>query len=167
MLDLAMLANECQQHFQTEVVRALIDIESSEQPLAVAVIGIDNFFQPSSLTNGIKMLNSLDKRGIKYSAGLMQVTKDNFKTYKLTNYSVFEPCENIRAGTEIFYDCFSRSKKMYPKNTLLENYRNSASCYYTGNFKSGYVLPKNKPYVTRFEESLNKWIKRKKNVYQY
>ncbi|ELI5720904.1 transglycosylase SLT domain-containing protein [Vibrio fluvialis] len=160
MLDIGLLAVECQQVVQTEVVRALIDVESNSNPLAVAVIGFDRFFQPSSLTMGNKMLNSLEKRGIKYSAGLMQITKDNFEAYGLDNYSVFNPCKNIRVGADIFHNCLMRSIKKYGEEDKTRNYRNAASCYFSGNFRTGYVLPKNKPYVDRFEEKLNQWLLR-------
>ncbi|MCG6230255.1 transglycosylase SLT domain-containing protein [Vibrio furnissii] len=162
MLDIGLLAAECQQVVQTEVVRALIDVESNGNPLAVAVIGFDRFFQPSSLTMGNKMLNSLEKRGIKYSAGLMQITKDNFAAYELDNYSVFNPCVNIKVGADIYHSCLLRSIKQFGEQNITRNYKNAASCYFSGNFKTGYVLPKNKPYVERFEEKLNQWLLRNK-----
>lgn len=162
MVSLETLVTQCQQEMPIAVVRAVINIESSGNPLSVGVVGFHHFFQPDSVLMGANMLQSLNKRGISCSAGLMQINTRNFSQYHLTNFSVFNPCENIRVGTEILFRCYKKSVRKYGNNGLIKNYLNAASCYYSGNFKSGYHLPRNKPYVVRFKESLIKFSNKEK-----
>lgn len=133
------------------VADTLIRIESSGRPLAVAVVGEPSFFQPKTKHQAIRMTNALKHLGYRYSAGLMQISSGNFESYSLNNENVFEPCTNIHAGLSIFRRCYSRSQRAFPNIAELQNLKNAASCYYSGNFTTGFKLPRqNGSYVERF-----------------
>lgn len=84
----------------------------------------------------------LERNGYNYSVGLAQVNKHNFAKYGLTLDTAFEACPNLHAGGEILTDCFLRANRVRQDEQAA--LRDAFSCYYSGNFitgyKQGYVL---------------------------
>jgi type IV secretion system protein VirB1 len=113
--------------------------ESQFNPYAIGVVGGRLERQPRNLSEAVATAKVLEKQGYNFSVGLMQVNKKNFKRYGLTIDTAFQSCENIKAGAAILQDCFERasiqpSRMGQPQAAL----RDAFSCYYSGNFKTGY-----------------------------
>lgn len=121
-------------HEQT--IHALVKTESSFNPYAIGIVGARLARQPRSLSEAIATVENLEKLGYNYSVSYGQVNKHNFSKYGLTYKTAFDPCKNLRASGMILKDCFDRAMKRFnePQRALLSAF----SCYYSGNFSTGF-----------------------------
>jgi type IV secretion system protein VirB1 len=139
MLDALLLAQHCASQVHPNTVIRVIRAESQFNPYAIGVVGGRLERQPRNLSEAVATAKELEKQGYNFSVGLMQVNKKNFQRYGLTIDTAFQSCENIKAGAAILQDCFERasiqpSRTGQPQAAL----RDAFSCYYSGNFKTGY-----------------------------
>lgn len=112
-------------------------VESSFNPYAIGVVGGRLDRQPRSLDEALATVKWLEDNGYNYSVGLLQVNKTNLAKYGLTVQTAFEACPNVRAGGEILKECYVRALKSR-KGDEQAALRDSFSCYYSGNFITGY-----------------------------
>ena len=123
-------------------MRRIVQVESAFNPWAIGVVGGRLERQPSNREEAIATAEWLERNGYNYSVGLAQVNKTNFARYGLTPQTAFEACPNLHAGGEILKDCFIRANKT--RGDEQAALRDAFSCYYSGNFitgyKQGYVL---------------------------
>ncbi|WP_424196748.1 lytic transglycosylase domain-containing protein (plasmid) [Ampullimonas aquatilis] len=138
MIDFAALSMQCAPDVHVDTMRRIVHVESSFNPYAIGVVGGRLQRQPKSLDEALATAKSLDEQGFNFSVGAAQVNKYNLEKYGLTMNSAFDPCANLRAGSEILKDCYLRAyKSSKNEQTAL---RDSFSCYYSGNFTAGYKL---------------------------
>lgn len=141
---------ECGSPVHPEIVNAIIKTESGKNPFVIANVTDSESYVLESKEEAIEKANELAADGKKYSAGLMQIDSDNFPTYKITNDKIFDYCQNIKIGADIFKKCYALSKK---DNEISNDHHldKALSCYYSGNFKRGFVEEgsKKQSYVTR------------------
>lgn len=136
MLDVFTLAQECAPGVHADTIRRIVSVESSGNPYAIGVVGGRLDRQPRTLDEALATMRWLKANGYNFSVGLAQVNKNNFKRYGLSEETAFEPCQNLRAGGAILKECYVRAlKKGVDEQTAL---RNAFSCYYSGNFLTGY-----------------------------
>ncbi|NDO82816.1 conjugal transfer protein TraB [Citrobacter sp. NCU1] len=136
-------------------INALIETESGKNPYAVANVSDNESRQFKSREEAIKYVNTLDRQGKNYSAGLMQINSKNFQSYGLDNNTVFDVCKNIQIGAKILTENFERQQGGSDQKKI----RNALSRYYSGNDKRGYVKEFNydgKSYVERVEQKAYK-----------
>jgi len=132
------LAQNCASEIHQDTLRRIVNVESSFNPFAIGVVGGRLERQPKNREEAIVTAQWLENNGFNYSVGLAQVNKKNFRQYGLTLQTAFETCPNLHAGGEILKDCFSRAKKN--NRSEQEALRDAFSCYYSGNFITGYKL---------------------------
>jgi type IV secretion system protein VirB1 len=53
----------------------------------------------------------------------------------MTLETAFEPCNNLRSMQSLLVECFDRASKSAASQAAL---RRALSCYYSGNFKTGF-----------------------------
>lgn len=136
MLDFTLLANQCAPDVAPQILERLIKVESSFQPYAIGVVGGRLARQPAHKQEAMATAAYLEQAGWNFSMGLGQVNRYNLTKYGLDYDSVFEPCQNIRAAAGIFNTCLQRAAtKFPPEQALLAAF----SCYYSGNFKRGFL----------------------------
>lgn len=157
-MDFYALSQQCaSSHFQErEVVAAIAKTESTFNPFAIGVVN-GSVKQPRSLPEAINTVRFLLKNGYNFSVGLMQVNKTNFNKYGLNESNMFDPCTNLKAGISIFKNCYDTAHNRFGgKYSYDGKLRLAASCYYSGNFKTGFVPDfKGQPsYVTKFYNNL-------------
>lgn len=136
-------------------ITALIDTESARNPYAVANVSDGESKSFKSRGTALAYVNNLERLGKTYSAGLMQIYSKNFKSYGLTNESVFDSCENLKAGSKILIENYSKQSG----DNVQKNIRNALSRFYSGNDERGYVREykvDGKSYVQRVEEKAYK-----------
>lgn len=142
MLDFLLLAQQCAPDVHQDTMRRIVHVESSFNPHAIGVVGGRLERQPRNREEAIATAEWLERNGYNYSVGLAQVNKTNFSKYGLTLQTAFEPCPNLWAGGQILKDCFIRANKS--RSDEQAALRDAFSCYYSGNFitgyKQGYVL---------------------------
>lgn len=113
-----------------EIMHHVVNVESSFNPYAIGVVGGRLVRQPKNLPEALATVGMLEGKGYNFSIGLAQVNRYNIAKYGLNSYQqAFEVCPNLQAGSRILAECFARSGGDWGK---------SLSCYYSGNFTTGY-----------------------------
>lgn len=113
-----------------DVMRHVVEVESSRNPYAIGVVGGVLKRQPRQLNEALATVRMLEERGYNFSVGLAQVNRYNLAKYGLDSYEkAFQLCPNLQAGARILAECYGRSGNDWGK---------SFSCYYSGNFTTGF-----------------------------
>ncbi len=133
------MAEQCAPGVAPDTLGRIASVESSFNPYAIGVVGGRLARQPASKAEAVATANMLAAAGYDYSVGLVQVNQKHFPGFGLTPETAFDPCVNLRIGSAIFQDCYKRA------GGSLNPLGDALSCYYSGNFKTGYRLG----YVTR------------------
>ncbi len=134
--DFASLSQACAPNVHKDTMAALVSVESNFNPYAIGVVNGRLSRQPKNITEALGVVQDLEGQGMNYSLGLSQVNKHNLKKYGLDVVSAFDPCTNLIAGSKILSECYTRAK-----NTGLDDQsavRAALSCYYSGNFTTGF-----------------------------
>lgn len=142
MLDFALLAHQCAPEIHPNTLAHVVQVESGYNPFAIGVVGAHLERQPRNRGEAIATAAWLEAKHYNYSVGLGQVNKNNFAKYGLSIEAAFDPCPNLHAAAAILKDCYERALRSQPDQQAA--LRDSFSCYYSGNFttgyKAGYVL---------------------------
>ena len=127
---------QCAPSAPTSIIEAIIRTESSFNPLAINMNrGVKLTRQPASRKEAEAWVRWLKANGYNFDAGLMQINSGNWEKLGLTPESVFDVCENIRAGSELFSENYSRATRAFgPGRTSLVS---ALSAYNTGDFNAG------------------------------
>jgi type IV secretion system protein VirB1 len=113
-----------------DVMRHVVNVESSRNPFAIGVVGGVLARQPRQLDEALATVRMLEEKGYNFSVGLAQVNRYNLAKYGLDSYEkAFQQCPNLQAGSRILAECHGRSGNDWGK---------SFSCYYSGNFTTGF-----------------------------
>lgn len=113
-----------------DVMKHVINVESSRNPYAIGVVGGALVRQPTQLEEALSTVRMLEEKGYNFSIGLAQVNRYNLAKYGLDSYEkAFQQCPNLVAGSRILAECYKRSGGDWGK---------SFSCYYSGNFTTGF-----------------------------
>lgn len=113
-----------------EIMQHVIHVESGNNPYAIGVVGGQLVRQPQTLPEAVATVHMLEAKGYNYSLGVAQVNRNNLGKYGLDTYEqAFDPCPNAAAGSRILAACYATSGKEWGK---------AFSCYYSGNFVTGY-----------------------------
>lgn len=133
-MDFAAVAELCAPGVPADMLKRIASVESSFNPYAIGVVGGRLARQPKTLSEALVTAQMLDTQGYDYSLGVVQVNQKNFARYGLTAEAAFDPCANLRVGSLIFQDCYKRA------GLGARRLGDALSCYYSGNFKTGYRL---------------------------
>ena len=134
-MDLVSLLLACAPLIAPGTAQALIATESGGNPFAIGVVAGSLARQPANLAEAVVTARALDAAGRNYSVGLGQINKSNFAKYGITLETAFDPCTNLQAMQGILSDCFERASPRGNSQTAL---RQALSCYYSGNFQTGF-----------------------------
>lgn len=139
MLEFIALAAECSPAVAPQTMAAIVQTESSFNPYAIGVVGGRLQRQPRSLEEAVDTASALEAGGWNFSVGLAQVNRYNLPKYGLTTYAqAFEPCANLRAGSQILAECYTRAAKRKDGQDPQTILQAAFSCYYSGNFTRGF-----------------------------
>jgi type IV secretion system protein VirB1 len=132
----AALAQTCAPHVDTQTLAAVVRVESGFNPYAIGVVGARLQRQPRNYEEAVATAQALAERGYNFSVGLGQVNVHNLPRYGETIETAFDPCRNLRVSGEILQRCFARSAD--GTRDQQGALRDAFSCYYSGNFATGY-----------------------------
>lgn len=135
--DFSALAQQCAPAVHIETMQRLVKVESGFNPFAIGVVGGQLARQPANKAEAVATAKALDADGFNFSLGLTQVNRYNLAKQGLDYESVFEACPNLRAGANILQECFGRARQRFA--TEQQALQASFSCYYSGNFSTGFV----------------------------
>ena len=138
MADFTALVHQCAADVNAYTMSRIVETESSFNPNAIGVVGAHLQRQPRDRAEAISTAQWLEHNGYNYSVGLAQVNRANFAKYNLTLLTAFDACTNLHAGAQILKECFGRAKHLGRNDQGA--LRDALSCYYSGDFKTGYNL---------------------------
>ncbi|WP_088283027.1 lytic transglycosylase domain-containing protein [Ideonella sp. A 288] len=129
------LALACAPAVHASTTHALVAVESRFNPHAIGVVGGVLDRQPRTRAEALATAERLLADGWNFSLGLAQINRRNFDRLGLTPATALDPCANLRAMQAVLDECFERaSQRAAPQSAL----RQSLSCYYSGNFVTGF-----------------------------
>jgi len=132
------LALVCAPQVHTDTARALVSVESAFNPWAIGVVGGALVRQPRHRAEALATARALRDAGWNFSVGLGQINVGNFDRLGLTVESAFEPCANLAAMQTVLAECFDRASGSAAKAADQVALRQALSCYYSGNFATGF-----------------------------
>ena len=106
----AQIIAACSVNTHADTVRAIISVESSGNPLAIGVNGPLRLRAARDPADAAQLARYAISMGYSVDMGLMQVNSRNLAKLGLTPETVFDPCNNIRAGTTILSDNYIRAR---------------------------------------------------------
>jgi len=128
----------CAPQVHAETARALVSVESAFNPWAIGVVGGALERQPRNRAEALATARALRDAGWNFSVGLGQINVGNFERLGLTLESAFEPCANLAAMQTVLAECFDRASASTPSAADQMALRQALSCYYSGNFATGF-----------------------------
>ena len=131
----ATLLAACAPLVHPDTARALVQVESDFNPHAIGVVGGALARQPSSAAEALATARALDASGRNFSLGLAQINVGNLPRLGLTIPDAFDGCRNLQAMQTVLGECFDRAGG---DNEPQRNLRRAFSCYYSGNFATGF-----------------------------
>ena len=135
----AALALACAPQVHLSTAQALVSVESSFNPWAIGVVGGTLRRQPNNRDEAVATANQLHTDGRNFSVGLAQINVSNFQRLGLNTSSAFNPCQNLSAMQSVLTECFDRSGQTRSRaDTDQFALRKAISCYYSGNFSTGF-----------------------------
>ena len=132
------LAVACAPQVHADTARALVSVESAFNPWAIGVVGGALVRQPRSRAEALATAKALRDAGWNFSVGLGQINLGNFDRLGLTVETAFEPCANLAAMQTVLAECFDRASGSAAKAVDQVGLRQALSCYYSGNFDTGF-----------------------------
>ena len=108
--------------------RAIIQVESGGNPLAIADNRLRKSFIPKNRDEAVALAAALIRQGHGVDLGLMQINSAHLVPMRLTLEQVFDPCSNVRAGTTILAGFYRRHRTEDPALSLFK----ALSAYNTG-----------------------------------
>ncbi|MFP8778095.1 lytic transglycosylase domain-containing protein [Hydrogenophaga sp. RWCD_12] len=133
------LVMACAPQVHLTTAHALVSVESAFNPWAIGVVGGALRRQPSNGDEALATAHQLLRDGRNFSVGLGQINVANFARLGLNTSSAFDPCQNLSAMQSVLTECFDRSGQI-PSRADTEQFaiRKALSCYYSGNFSTGF-----------------------------
>ena len=132
----------CAPQVDPTTAQALISVESSRNPHAIGVVGGVLEHQPRNRKQAVATAAALQAGGWNFSLGLAQINLRNLARLGLNLETAFEPCANLGAMQQILGECFERSTRTTARAEASDQQavRQALSCYYSGNFITGFRL---------------------------
>lgn len=135
----AALALACSPQVHLTTAYALVSVESAFNPLAIGVVGDSLQRQPRHRAEALATAQALQAAGRNFSMGLGQINLGNFQRLGLSLESAFEPCSNLAAMQTVLSECFERARRKSSRASAEQaTLRAALSCYYSGNFTTGF-----------------------------
>ncbi|WP_253701098.1 lytic transglycosylase domain-containing protein [Campylobacter fetus] len=138
-INLSMIDQCKNQNVDTEIIKQIIEVESKYQQFAINVNKVGSFTLKTK-KEAKALADFYIKQGYSVDIGLMQFNSSNLKEFSYSIDEILEPCNNIKAGSDIFYLAYESTDPNLDKN---ERINKALSVYNTGNqqlgFKNGYV----------------------------
>ena len=129
------LATLCAPLVHPSTAHAIVSTESGFNPHAIGVVAGSLERQPRSVDEAVLTASALRSRGRNFSVGLAQINVHNLDRFGLTLADGFDACKNLGAMQTVLAECYERAGQ---KNASQAALRRALSCYYSGNFTTGF-----------------------------
>jgi len=131
------LAMQCAPQVHPDTILDVARTESGLNPFAIAEIVPKKervngksviSYLPKNRDDALSIIKNIEQKKRRFSVGLMQITNSNYPNLHTNAELMLDPCNNLKAFQVIIKDCYLRGKTL----------KNAVSCYYSGNFSTGY-----------------------------
>ena len=129
------LASLCAPLVHPSTAQALVTVESSFNPNAIGVVSGVLVRQPRDLSEAIATATALRTNGWNFSIGLAQINVRTLNRLGLSIGNGFDACKNLAAMQTVLAECRER---LAPNTEQQSALRQVLSCYYSGNFTTGF-----------------------------
>lgn len=153
------LTEQCAPDVHARTMATLVQTESSNNPLAIGVVGMTLAEQPKTKAEAITTATALLKGGATIAVGLSQINTRNLESLGLTLDAAFDSCPNLKGGAQILQGCYQRAVNEFGEGQPA--LQAALSCYYSNNFSTG-LKDEGKgkgSYVERIAKNHDKLIK--------
>ncbi|WP_277973342.1 lytic transglycosylase domain-containing protein [Pantoea agglomerans] len=133
------LAMKCAPDVAPDTLSRIVKTESGFNPWAIGVVGTPLNRQPQTKEEALNAIKLLVNNKANFSIGLAQVNRQYFDVKDVE--SVFSPCTNLKMGSDILKDCYSRA--LGKSDSEQQALKKSFSCYYSGNYTRGFKKESN------------------------
>lgn len=133
------LALKCAPDVAPDTMLRIVKTESGFNEWAIGVVGTPLKRQPTTREEALAAITQLHKANANFSIGLAQINKQYFSIKDIEE--ILSPCTNLKMGSDILKDCYVRALKQ--SQTEQEALKKSFSCYYSGNYKRGFIKESN------------------------
>lgn len=138
-IDLSLIEQCKNPNVDTEIIKQIIKVESNYKQFAINVNKVGSF-NLKTKKEAKALADFYIAKGYSVDIGLMQFNSSNLKEFSYDLDDILEPCNNIKAGSDIFYLAYESTDPNLDKS---ERINKALSIYNTGNqqlgFKNGYV----------------------------
>lgn len=133
------LAIKCAPDVAPDTLTRIVKTESGFNPWAIGVVGKSLKRQPQTKEEALAAVKQLVEDNNNFSIGLGQINRQYFDVKN--SEAIFDPCTNLKMSSDILKDCYARAMKGSENEhqALLKAF----SCYYSGNYKRGFVKENN------------------------
>ena len=129
------LATLCAPLVHATTAQAIVSTESAVNPHAIGVVAGSLQRQPRNIEEALATAEALRAQGRNFSVGLAQINVHNLDRFGMSVADGFDSCKNLQAMQVILSECFERAG---PKDESQASLRRALSCYYSGNFTTGF-----------------------------
>jgi type IV secretion system protein VirB1 len=129
------LATVCAPLVNPGTAHAIASTESALNPYAIGVVAGRLEYQPRFASEALATAQSLRTQGRNFSVGLAQINVHNLDRLGLSLDDGFDSCKNLAAMQTVLRDCYERAESKNEPQFVL---RRALSCYYSGNFTTGF-----------------------------
>jgi type IV secretion system protein VirB1 len=117
----AQLAATCSPDVAVETLTAIARTESGLDPVAMLDNTTGRTYRPENQAEAVRIAAGLIAAGHSIDAGLMGINSSNWRWLGLSPETVFDPCQNIRAGAAVL-TAFSRYNTGSPTRGFRNGY---------------------------------------------
>jgi type IV secretion system protein VirB1 len=122
----------CAPNVSAETMAGLVEHESGWHQYAIGDNTARRSYFPTTYWDAVELALSLRSHGHNVDAGLAQINDSNWRSYGLDEYSVFDPCRNVRVGGTILGRAYASAVRSFssPQVALVH----ALSAYNSGGF---------------------------------
>ena len=129
------IATVCAPLVHPGTAQALVATESTFNPHAIGVVAGSLQRQPRNIEEALATAQTLRTQGRNFSVGLAQINVRNLDRFGMSVADGFDACKNLQAMQVVLSECFERAGS---KDESQASLRRTLSCYYSGNFTTGF-----------------------------
>lgn len=108
----------CARLVGVQTMAGLIEHESGWHEFAIGDNTTRQTYFPKTYLEATELALKLRGQGHDLDAGLAQINTSNWARYGLDEYSVFDPCTNVRAGASILRENYRTATGIYPPGDI-------------------------------------------------
>jgi type IV secretion system protein VirB1 len=134
-LALASLITQCAPGVAPSTMAAIVQVESGGNPFAIDNNTTRRSYYPRDRASAEALVSQLTGAGHLVDAGIAQIDSMNFARLGVSVHTIFDPCTNLRAGSEILSSDYNFAKRRYGSGQIA--LRHAIGMYNTGRLDAG------------------------------